>query len=323
MIICPKDTKSMDVLSSVLKGLEPRGQVFCRGDLSAPWAFCGEFDQPLFHAFVSGQGYVLYQDGPAAPVQAGDIVLLVRGGKQTLLNDPSSEPRPFHEAVSYRQDDPLGEISLEGGGVRTRIVCGTFAFSGARDHPLLLALPDVIVVRCGLAGWLESTLGLLYDEISTGKPGSELVATRLTEILLVSALRTYIEQNAAHASGFLAALSDAHIGHALALIHQDPARRWSVADLAQHVGMSRSAFYARFTNLVKLPPAQYVTSVGMQRAATRLIEEVPRPLIADLAGELGYGSESAFSRAFTRYHGHSPSAFLAHAASQSHSGSVQ
>jgi AraC-like DNA-binding protein len=153
---------------------------------------------------------------------------------------------------------------------------------------------------------MQSALRLMAAEAKELRPGGETVITRLADILVIQAIRAWIERDPGAQTGWLAALQDKRIGRAIALIHRDPSRPWSVASLASEVAMSRSGFAARFTELVGEPAMQYVTRWRMLVALTWLSED--DGALAGMAARLGYQSEPAFSRAFKRIIGTSPGA---------------
>jgi AraC-like DNA-binding protein len=154
--------------------------------------------------------------------------------------------------------------------------------------------------------WMQGTLRLMAAEARELRPGGEAVITRLGDILVIQAIRSWIETDPAARTGWLGALQDRQIGRAISLIHRDPGRAWTVASLADEVAMSRSAFAARFTELVGEPAMQYVSRWRMHVAVDSLREE--GATVAELADRLGYRSEAAFSRAFKRIVGASPGA---------------
>ena len=153
---------------------------------------------------------------------------------------------------------------------------------------------------------MQSTLRLMAAEAGELRPGGEAVITRLADILVVQAIRSWLETDPAAQTGWLGALQDRQIGRAIALIHRDPARPWTVASLARELAMSRSAFAARFTELVGEPAMQYVTRWRMQLALASLRDE--GATVGELASRLGYRSEAAFARAFKRVVGVPPGA---------------
>ena len=158
---------------------------------------------------------------------------------------------------------------------------------------------------------MQGTLSLMAAEARELRPGGEAVITRLADILVIQAVRSWIETDPAARTGWLGALQDPQIGHAITLIHADPARAWSVASLADELAMSRSAFAARFTELMGEPVMQYVTRWRMHVAGDELAQGAT---VGQLAGRLGYASEAAFARAFKRVTGTPPGAVRRQAA---------
>jgi AraC-like DNA-binding protein len=180
-------------------------------------------------------------------------------------------------------------------------------FEHPAAHHLVKLLPRMIHVEASMSpqmDWMWSTLRLMGAEAKELRPGGETVITRLADILVIQAIRSWIEQDPAAQTGWLGALRDKQIGRAITLIHRDPARPWTLGLLASEVAMSRSAFAARFTELVGEPVMHYLARWRMHVAVIWLKEEDAG--IGDLAGRLGYQSEAAFSRAFKRYIGVSP-----------------
>jgi AraC-like DNA-binding protein len=220
-------------------------------------------------------------------------------------------PRTRATAASAREKSAVSGVAGQhfGGGAATSLLCGAVRFDDPAAQRLLALLPPRICIEASNAPqsqWMQSTLQWLAAEASVLRAGGETVITRLADILVIQAIRSWMTQDPAAQTGWLGALRDKQIGRAIALIHRDPARDWTLAALAAEVAMSRSAFAARFTQLVGEPAMHYVARWRMQLALTRLREDAT-PL-AELAGHLGYQSEAAFSRAFKRFIGVSPGA---------------
>ena len=189
------------------------------------------------------------------------------------------------------------------------MLCAAVRFEDPSAHHLLRLLPRLIAVDAWNSPeleWLQSTLRFLTNEARELRAGGETVITRLADILVIQAIRAWIATDPQAQTGWLRALRDKQIGRAIALIHRDPARDWTVASLASAVGMSRSGFAARFTELVGEPAMHYLLRWKMHAALTWL-KESDAPL-SQLANKLGYESEAAFSRAFKRTMGVSPGA---------------
>jgi AraC-like DNA-binding protein len=153
---------------------------------------------------------------------------------------------------------------------------------------------------------MQGTLGLIAAETARPRPGGEAVITRLADVLVIQGIRAWIETDPDARTGWLGAMRDPQIGRALAAIHADPARAWTLTALAREVAMSRSSFAGRFTQLVGEPAMQYVTRVRMQLAVNALRDD--GATVAELTERLGYGSQAAFARAFKREIGVAPGA---------------
>ena len=194
-----------------------------------------------------------------------------------------------------------------GGGELTRTMYGVVRFDDVAAEHLLRLLPEIINIDAWddqTGGWLQSTLRFIASEAASLKPGGETVITRLSDVVVIQAIRSWLETAPTAETGWLAALRDPQIGKALALMHRRPGEDWSVDTLAVQVGMSRSAFAARFANLVGQTPLRYLTEWRMRVARSRLIDT--SDALAAISGDLGYQSEAAFCRAFKRVFGTPP-----------------
>lgn len=186
------------------------------------------------------------------------------------------------------------------------MVCGAVTFDHPAAREIVKLLPGLILISASEtqeADWLQSTLRLMAAEVSEMRPGGETIITRLSDILVIQAIRSWMAADPVAKTGWLGALGDKQIGQAITLIQRDPGRDWSVATLADATAMSRSAFAARFTQMVGESVMQYVTRWRMHIALKWLKEGEP---VGELAFRLGYQSEAAFSRAFKRVMGISP-----------------
>src|SRR5437773_7718743 len=156
----------------------------------------------------------------------------------------------------------------------------------------------------GAAEWIRSTFQYAAEEVAAGRPGSETVLAKQSELLFVEAVRRYAESLPDGQTGWLAGLRDTHVARALALLHRDIARPWTVDELGREVGLSRSALADRFTRLIGMPPMHYVANWRMQ-VATQKLRNTSASL-AQVAEIVGYDSEAAFSRAFKKAFGTAP-----------------
>jgi AraC-like DNA-binding protein len=198
-------------------------------------------------------------------------------------------------------------VDLGGSGPVVHLICGEFTFEHDRPHPVLSLLPPLLHVPAAPAqgpGELGTVVHLLATELAQPRPGSDAVVTHLADVLFVHILRAWLRAQDQQGPSWLGALRDCQVGAALARLHARPDFPWTVESIAAEVAMSRAAFARRFTRLVGEAPLVYLTRWRLNLAARRL--RVTDDPIAAVAGQVGYGSEYSFSRAFTRYHGQPP-----------------
>jgi AraC-like DNA-binding protein len=242
------------------------------------------------------------------PLTAGDCFLLARGTSYVLRDSPRTHPRSFG-AIAPKANSNVAHYG--GGGAPTTIVCGVLSFDRASLKPITQLLPSFILVKADQARTLalHNTMQALASEMAEQAPGSEVVATRLAEVLFIQALRAHIASGAERRNqGWLRAIFDLQLGAALSAIHGNVNAPWTVESLAEAAGMSRSAFAARFKELLGQTPLEYVTEWRMQKAM-QLLQQRDRKLI-DVARSVGYESDAAFSKAFKRVVGASPGEYL-------------
>jgi len=302
----------VDTLGEALHFLRVDGLYYCRSELCGRWGATVPAmpDHLWFHVVTQGQGWLdTGEGGQARLLQPGALALIPQGGGHRLWSEPGVAT-PDVLDLERQQVSERYEILRHGeGDGRTTMICGALRFSHPAARNLIAALPHTLVIdalRSPQHEWMQSTLSLMAAETREMRPGGEAVITRLGDILVVQAIRAWIETDPAARSGWLGALKDRQIGRAIALIHRDPERPWTVAELAGAVAMSRSAFAARFTELVGEPVMRYVTRWRMYLAMEAL--QAPGATVAQVADRLGYQSEAAFSRAFKRVTALSPGA---------------
>ena len=187
------------------------------------------------------------------------------------------------------------------------MICGYLGHDGAEENPLISTLPPLLKLDAeqgGAAQWIRSTFQYAAEEVAAGRPGSETVLAKLSELLFVEAVRRYAQALPLGQTGWLAGLRDPYVARALALLHHDINRPWNVDDLSREVGLSRSALADRFTGLIGVPPMHYVASWRMQIATQKLRNT--NASLAQVADSVGYGSEAAFSRSFKKAFGTAP-----------------
>jgi AraC-like DNA-binding protein len=300
-----------DPLGEALHSLRMNGAFYCRSELTAPW---GLTLPPMpayvwFHVVTSGCMWLEAGEADQRFLGPGDLALVPHGEGHVLRSEPGAPVPAILDLERELVSDRYEILRHGAGGAPTSLICGAVRF----DHPvardLVATLPAIIHLESAGSDpldWLQGTLRLMAAEARALRPGGEAVITRLGDILVIQAIRSWIETDPAARTGWLGALQDRYIGRAITLIHRDPARAWSVASLADELAMSRSAFAARFTDLVGEPVMAYVARWRMQVAVSALREE--HTTIGELADRLGYRSEAAFSRAFKRVIGSSPGA---------------
>ncbi|GIE98786.1 AraC family transcriptional regulator [Paractinoplanes rishiriensis] len=292
----------MDVLSDVLTVLRtgrPRSALLT---WHAPWAqeFAAVPGAAGFHVVLRGRCWLTRPGEAPLALQAGDVVFRPHGPAHTLSDDPST--RPVTAACHPAPDGPLfavDEIGTPAGTGVTVTLCGAYELDPVLVHPLLLDLPDLIHVR---AAHLPAA-DLLAAELERPRLGTDALVPALLETLLLYLLRAALDGHPG-ATGWPGALRDRPTAAALAAMHRDPARPWTVAALAAEARMSRATFARRFTALVGQPPLTYLTWWRLTTAA-RLLRRDDAPL-AVVAKAAGYTSEFAFAAAFKRQHGIAP-----------------
>jgi AraC-like DNA-binding protein len=308
-----------DPLGEALHFLRMNGAYYCRSELTAPW---GLTLPPMpgylwFHVPTAGTMWLETERSEPRRLLPGDLSLVPHGEGHALRSEPGA-PAPSVLELDLEQVSERYEILRHGeGGAPSTLICGAVRFEHPAARNLVQILPEIIHVEASSSqplDWMQSTLRVMASEASELRPGGEAVITRLGDILVIQGVRWWIESDPAAQGGWLGALRDRQIGHAISLIHREPARAWTVASLADEVAMSRSAFAARFTELVGEPAMSYVARWRMYLALSALQEE--DVTVAELADRLGYRSEAAFSRAFKRVIGVSPGAMRRSAGEQ-------
>jgi len=297
-----------DTIAEVMRFVQMAGIFYCPSELTEPWGLQlpPMADCVWFHAVTHG-ACTIEVDGDSRTVQAGDLVVIPHGtGHRVWGEMPAPTPDVFDLPHNY-YSDRYALLRHGGGGKQTDVVCGGIRFSHPAARHLIDALPTIIhteASRSTRANWMQATLELMAEETRHVRPGSEAVISRLCDIVVIQAIRTWIERDPGAHTGWLGALRDEQIGTAIAAIHANPETRWTVTALAAEASMSRSAFAARFTSLVGEPAMHYVARWRMHVALELL--RTDDSTIAAIAAQVGYDSEAAFSRAFKRVIGTPP-----------------
>jgi AraC-like DNA-binding protein len=303
------DTSGTDVLADVLDSLRLKGRIFCRCELSAPWAMglaAGDFSH--FHIIERGTCWLrLHGERDAIALEEGDLLMVIRGREYQLSDDPGTPPIPLEDLAGGSEWGLHAVLRHGGGGDAANLLCGAFEFEGLQAQSFLRVLPEWIRVRKDERRgneWLDSTARFLLRETQHPGMGAAIIVTSLIDVLFVEAVRMWLREQPAGEAGWLGALRDPSIGAALGLMHHAPEKQWTVPALSAAVGLSRSPFAAKFTALVGQSPMSYLKRWRLQRAAALLRHDAVA--LSSVAEQVGYESTAAFSRAFTGFFGVSP-----------------
>ncbi|MEM9009980.1 MAG: AraC family transcriptional regulator [Pseudomonadota bacterium] len=302
----------MDPLSDIVSLLRPHDCVAAGLDAGGDWSI--RFDRHAglkCNAVLKGTCW-LRVEGAAEPrrLTAGDCVILPKG-RPFLL---SSRPARFSEdAEAIYAPIPHGGTAVYGGGGDFFMTGSRFLLSGAAADILLRALPLVVVVRPGAEREaVQWSLHRIAEELREPRPGAALSIAHLSHFVLVQAMRCHLEEAPPKTGGWLAAIADRQISRAVTAMHDDPARAWTVRELAARAGLSRTSFAVRFRRIAGQTPMGYLTQWRMLFAAERLRRM--EASVAEIAAEVGYASESAFTVAFKRATGQTPRRYARRAA---------
>lgn len=311
----------MDAFSEILSGVKLNGALFFSAQFSAPWCFSSPASNTLapvlapgaphlviYHFVIDGEAFVQMADGQSVDLGPGDVVVLPHGDPHIMTSGRGVTATSLTaEILSKVKSRDLSPMQAGGGGDPAQYVCGYMACDPFLSRPILGGLPPVfkVNIRMDRSGqWLESSILHLVEEAASGRVGSDAMLAKLSEALFVDTLRRYVASMPEQQMGWLAGARDPIVGKALGLLHRRVAHPWTIADLADEVGISRSALVERFTRYLSEPPMTYLTRWRLQLAARSL--ESTRRGVAQIAGEVGYESEAAFNRAFKREFGQPP-----------------
>jgi AraC-like DNA-binding protein len=242
------------------------------------------------------------------PLTGGDCFLLARDISIVMRDSPRTRPRSTFREIAAKASSNVAHYG--GGGASTTVVCGSLSFDRASLKPITQLLPRFILIKADQAQTLalHITMQALASEMAGQAPGSEVVTTRLAEVLFIQILRAHIASEPERNQGWLRAIFDPQVGAALCAVHDGVSTPWTVESLAEAATMSRSAFAVRFKELLGQTPMEYVTEWRMQKAM-QLLEQRDKKLI-DVARSVGYESDAAFSKAFKRVVRASPGEYV-------------
>ena len=314
-----------DTLSDVLRAVRLTGAVFIDIDVGAPWVTWAPASKHLiplimpdaqhlmcYHLVMQGECFAVQRGHDPVKLRAGDLIVFPHGDGHTMATDP---------VLRAPESLDMGDIDLtlprpwkvtDGGDGqdRLKLFCGFLGCDIRPFNPLIAALPPQIHCSSGDAACKERLshfYRMAVAESNGQRMGGESVLAKLSELLFIELVRMHLESLPGDQAGWLAGLRDRHVGQALALLHAQPAKPWTLEDLSAEVGLSRSALAERFTGFVGVPPIQYLAKWRMQIASGLLTSGQAN--IARIAVDVGYDSEAAFSRAFKKIVGMPPAAW--------------
>jgi AraC-like DNA-binding protein len=299
---------SSDPLGEVLQLLQLSGVLYCSAELTDPWGIeIPELPGVMnVEVVTSGHCWIELEGEASVFMPEGSLALIPRGRRHKLRGNPGDKTTWLEDIPIERIGDRFEIMRFGGGGRPTEVTYFGVRFDPYLADRLIRLLPEVLHLRTHVddGNWLHSTIRFIAREARQRLPGSETVITRLADILVIQAIRTWIESVREEEYGWIAALHDLQIGKAMSLMHRMPERDWRVASLAREIGMSRSGLSARFSALVGESVLQYLTELRMQLAHRELRET--SDTLAIIAERVGYHSEPAFNRAFKRVMGMPP-----------------
>lgn len=306
----------VDVLSDLLRVVRLTGAIFFDFDLRTPWVVEAPPSHEIaarvmpgaqrvieYHLVAEGECWGGVAGEETVRLREGDLILFPRGDPHVMSSEPGLRDPPKMSAFDQISTERPVFVRLGGDGPqRARIVCCFLGIDERPFNPMLAALPRMIHLSGG-TGWLGSLMRVAADESGSVRAGSANVLSRVAELMFVETIRRHVETLPIEETGWLAALREPIAGGALAALHADPARAWTVDELARTVAASRSVLAERFTSIVGQPPMQYLALWRMQVASRLLIDG---DSVAAAAAAVGYESEAAFSRAFKKLVGEAP-----------------
>jgi AraC-like DNA-binding protein len=308
-----------DLLSEMLKAVRLTGSVFLHARFTAPFGVIApkyyDAQTPMahlrhvsiFHLIVAGGCTFETATGARRQVMAGDLLFLPFADHHKFWKGEPSEMAAAGEIVQPGPIEGVWTVNYGGGGDELRMVCGFLESSEFLFTPVFRTLPTLVVEQTSedkVGALIASTVREINLRVEAAAPGTQAVLGRLMELLFVEVVRRHVARLPAGSKGWFAALNDPIVGRTLQLLHADPARRWTVDQIAQEVGSSRTIVAERFKALLGRPPIDYATSWRIQLAGERL--RGGHESLASIAASVGYESETAFSRAFKRITGMTP-----------------
>jgi len=308
----------VDLLSDVLRAVRLTGAYFYPVEAAVPWSVFSDAALDLvpralpgkehlisYHILLEGACWGGLEDGPLVRMEAGDAIVFPHGSAHRMSSAEAFQLTPRRHEAAHRYPETL-RIGPSGPRDAT-FLCGFLGCDVRPFNPLLASLPRTMHLRGVGAGWLSWFPAQAIAESRQAREGSQTVLTRMAELMFIEAVRQHLENLPPLLVGWLAGIRDEVVGPALLRLHEQPSRRWTLAELAKATASSRTVLAERFSQLIGIPPILYLTRWRLQLAAEQLLSTSAK--VATIGLRVGYESEAAFSRAFKRETGMSPAAW--------------
>lgn len=305
---------SLDTLGETLHYLKLSSVFYCKSELSGTWGVSlpSMPNTSMFHIVTAGS-CIIEHGKQKIEMKAGDFVFIPKGQGHIFRSDSDAKVEDLFSLPREQISQCYETMSLgdeESGRDKTIILCGVVQLEHPSAELIINSMPDMIYLessKSSFTSWINHTVRLISVEAEQTQIGGETILTRLADVLVIQALRHWISNDADSKHGWLFALKDKRIGKSLSLIHTRPDRQWTLESLGREIGMSRTAFASKFTDLVGEPMLQYLTKWRMNLAVMRLKEG--EKVTPELIEQLGYKSESAFRRTFKKVIGKNTNEF--------------
>ncbi|MFV1981991.1 MAG: AraC family transcriptional regulator [Thiohalomonadales bacterium] len=295
-------SNSFNPLGETLHYLKLSGAFYCKSDSCGTWGVSlpSMPKTSIFHIVTAGS--CLIECGEQTiELKAGDFVFVPKGQGHILRSDSRAKVEDLFSLPRNQISQSYETMKLGDAGEKTTMLCGVVKLEHPSAEFIINAMPDMIYLessKSSYSSWISHTVRLISLEAEQAQIGGETILTRLADVLVIQALRDWINNETNFKKGWLFALQDERIGVSLSLIHSNPGRQWTLESLGKEIGMSRTAFATKFTELVGEPMLQYLTKWRMNLAAMRLKDG--EKVTPELIEQLGYKSESAFRRTFKK-----------------------